>query len=59
MSKALWVKAHEALIQEFLANHESSWEWAYSMTADKVQERYTDYLAAEIDEARERQKDRA
>lgn len=57
MSKELWIRAHEQLVDEYLEAHpEADWTEAYEATTGMVDARVTDKIANMIDEARDRAK---
>jgi hypothetical protein len=58
MSKEMWLQAHEELVAEYLdANPGMSWSLAYEITAEHVDARLADKLAAQIDQWRAEQKE--
>ena len=60
MSKDLWIKAHEGLIDEYLEAHPGASEAeAYEATADAASERAADNYAAQIDAAVDQYRDRS
>lgn len=59
MSKELFIKAHEELIEEYMLDHpEADWSEAYERTGDLAYERMRDKWASMIDEAHDRAKER-
>jgi hypothetical protein len=57
MSKELFFKAHEQLIEEYLEAHpEATESEAYERTTDAAYERMRDMYADMVDEARDRAK---
>jgi Mn-dependent DtxR family transcriptional regulator len=57
MSKEMWIAEHERLIEEYLNDHpDADWSEAYERTADSVDERLRDRIAAMADDAKMRAK---
>jgi hypothetical protein len=54
MSKDLYVRAHEKLVEEYLEAHpEADWTEAYERTADAAYQRMRDDFAAMVDAAQD------
>lgn len=54
MSKELWMKAHEELIEEAMeADPSLDWSQAYTLTAAGAHQRMVDKLANAADEAKD------
>ena len=57
MSKELWMAEHDRLVEEYLDAHpDADWTEAYECTADLVNDRLRDRLAAMADEAKDGKK---
>ncbi len=58
MSKALWIQAHDELVEEYMEENPSvSWEQAYDRTAEHASERMGDNLADLGDRLRKEMKE--
>jgi hypothetical protein len=54
MSKDLYIRAHERLVEEYLEAHpEADWTEAYERTADAAYQRMRDDFAAMVDAAQD------